>query len=197
MSGWGLKIIKRPPSAAELIKQVNFGTAVGTTKTAKEGQAASRKSLRSNFTIRNQWPEVGPLSIKIKPATKTDLTAMIFTNADFLIPHEEGKPKLPRGTSLAVPTDQVRRNKRAIIPRGQRPKGLAGKVFVLKTKHGPVLAQRLKRGKRKGLVVLYGLERSVRIKKVSTFHDPIDKVVKTRLRPNIIAGIARALATAK
>jgi hypothetical protein len=80
-----------------------------------------------------------------------------------------------------------------IIPRNQRPKGLAGKAFVLMTKKGPVLAQRISRGKRKGLIVLYGLEQTARIKKQSTFYDPIRKVVDRRLNQHIEREIQNAL----
>jgi hypothetical protein len=195
----GLKIIQtaRPPSWQNIVKQIEFGTAVGLTQTAKDGQKASQDALRGTFIIRNKWPEIGPYAIKIKPATKNDLASEVRTAADWLVAHETGEDKKAKSGDVAVPTDQVRRNKRLIIPRGQRPRGLGDKVFVLKTKHGPVLAQRISRGKRKGLIVLYGLEKSVRIRKQSTFYAPIQAVVKRNLDRNIKAGIERALATAK
>lgn len=178
------------------MKNINFGLARGLTRIAKDGQGAVLSSLHGNFQIRNRWPEVGPLSIQVKPATPQDLSSEIRTRADFLLPHEEGKDKKPRaGSHVVVPTDQVRRNKRSIIPRGQRPHGLGGKAFVLQTKKGPVLAQRITRGKRKGLIVLYGMETNVRIKKVSTFYEPIEKVVSRRGRMHIDKSIADALNT--
>jgi hypothetical protein len=179
------------------VKQLEFGTAVGLTQTAKDGQKAVQDALRGTFTIRNKWPEIGPYAIKIKPATKNDLSSEVRTAADWLAVHETGGDKTAKSGDVAVPTDQVRRNKRLIIPRGQRPKGLGAKVFVLQTKHGPVLAQRISRGKRKGLIILYGLEKSVRIKKQSTFFSPIEAIVKRNLDKNIKAGIQKALATAR
>lgn len=190
------KVIERPPSAEKIVRNINFGTAVALTKTAKEGQAAVLGSLKGTFTLRGRWFEPGnKFGIKIKPARPTDLSAEVRTMADWLLPHEEGKDRLPQGSSLAVPTDQVRRNKRLIISRGQRPKGLGSKAFVLQTKRGPVLAQRISRGKRKGLIVLYGLEKRVRIKKQETFYPPIRKVVERRLGLNIQREVAKALAT--
>lgn len=178
------------------MKNINFGLARGLTRTAKDGQSAVLGSLHGNFQIRNRWPEVGPLSIQVKPATTRDLSAEVRTRADFLLPHEEGKAKTPRtGKHVVVPTDQVRRNKRQIIPRGQRPKGLAGKAFVLQTKNGPVLAQRITRGKRKGVIILYGMEPKVRIRKVSTFYEPIEKVVGRRGGRHISTSIGDALRT--
>jgi hypothetical protein len=148
------------------------------------------------FTLRGTWFQPNnKFGIKIKPATKDDLSAEVRTMADWLKIHEDGGIKHAASGRLAVPTDNVRRNKRFIIPRNQRPKGLAGKAFVLMTKKGPVLAQRISRGKRKGLIVLYGLESSARIKKQPTFHDPIQKVVDHSLTKNIEAGIQNALDT--
>jgi hypothetical protein len=190
------KITQVPPSADKIYKNIQFGTAMGLTQTAKDGQSAVLSSLKSTFTLRNDWAQPSnKFGIKIKPATKDDLSAEVRTNADWLKIHEEGGIKHAQSGRLAIPTDNVRRNKRLIIPRNQRPKGLAGKAFVLMTKKGPVLAQRISRGKRKGLIVLYGLETSARIKKQSTFYEPIRKVVAARLNINIEAGIQKALDT--
>jgi hypothetical protein len=185
-----------PPSVDKIMSNINFGTATGLTKTAKEGQAASVGAIKGTFITRGSWfAQQNRFGIKVKPATKTNLQAEVRTNADWLEKHETGEDKHARAGRVAVPTDQVRRNKRLIIPRGQRPKGLAAKVFVLKSKRGDVLAQRLKSGKRKGLIVLYGLERSVKIRKQSTFYTPIEKVVSRRLVKNVREGIDHALRT--
>ncbi len=191
------RIIQRPDMAA-IMKQVNFGTSVGVNKTLKEGQAASIGAAKTTFTIRNNWLERSPIAIKAKFSNKnqTRISGEIFTKADFLRRHEDGTDKTARGGgNVAVPTENVRRNKRLIIPKGQRPKGLGPKVFVMQTRRGPVLAQRITKGRNKGIKVLYGLEKQVAIKKQSTFEDPIRKVVKSNLKPNIAAGIRFAMAT--
>lgn len=190
------RITQKPWTPDKVLRNINFGLARGLTRTAKDGQSAVLRSLHGNFQIRNRWPEVGPLAIQVKSATPRDLSAEIRTRADFLIPHEEGKAKTPQtGRHVVVPTDQVRRNKRLIIPRGQRPRGLGAKAFVLQTKNGPVLAQRISRGKRKGVIILYGMEPKVRIKKVSTFYGPIEKVVARRGGRHINDSIRDALRT--
>lgn len=193
------KMISNVPSAAELYKQIQFGTALGLTRTAKAAQAASVDAIKGTFTVRGRWFEQGNrFGIKVRPATPAKMQAEVSTLADWLDAHETGTDKQARSGRVAVPTDQVRRNKRMIIPRGQRPGALRGKnTFVLDTKRGPVLFQRLTRGKRKGLVALYGLEKSVKIRKQSTFYEPIGKVVKDQLNKNIRDGIARAFATMK
>jgi hypothetical protein len=192
------KIVQSPPSAEKIYSNIKFGTAVGLTKTAQEGQTTVVSALKATFTLRGTWFEKNNrFGIKIKPATKDDLSSEVRTLADWLQIHEEGGIKKARDGRLAIPTDDVRRNKRLIIPRNMRPKGLAGKVFVLQTKKGPVLAQRITRGKRKGVVILYGLEGSARIRKQSTFYGPIKKVVERQLNKNIEAGIQKALDTMK
>jgi hypothetical protein len=194
-----VKIVEHPPDAEEIVKQINFGTVVGLTRTALQGQEAVRGALRGNFTLRGTWFEQqNRFGIKTKRATPRDMTAEIMTRADWLLKHETGQDKTSiQGHSIAVPTDQVRRNKRLIIPRGQRPLGLGTKAFVLQTKHGPVLAQRITRGKRKGVIILYGLERKVKIQKKSVFYEPIDKVVRRRGQENIEKGIMQAVASSK
>jgi len=190
------RVINNLPSAEKIMKNIDFGTAKGLTKTAKQGQSAVVDALQSNFTLRGTWFNQNMRhGIKITPARKDKLQSSVHTLADWLEPHETGKDKTPRGGNLAVPTDQVRRNKRSIIPKGQRPRGLAARAFVLQTKKGPVLAQRLIKGKRKGLIILYGLEPQVKIKKRPTFRVPIEKVVKSNLKSNIAEGINDAIRT--
>jgi hypothetical protein len=182
----------------EIIKQVNFGTAKGLTETAKQGQSAVVDALKSTFTLRGNWfAPTMRYGIRITPARKDKLQSEVKTAADWLEPHETGKDKSGRAGRLSVPTENVRRSKKMIIPRAQRPKGLADKAFILKTKHGEVLAVRQGRGKTKKLVVLYGLEKTVKIKKQSTFYAPIQKVVDSKLKKNIMDGIRFAFATRK
>jgi hypothetical protein len=191
--------VERPPSAAKIGRNLDFGVALGLTTTAKQGQKAVQGALRGTFTIRNRWLEQGnKFGIKVKPATKTDLASEVRTNADWIIPHETGKDKTARSGRVAVPTANVRRNKRDIITKANRPVALRNKrTFVIKTKRGEVIFQRKYRGKRSFITPLFGLERRVRIRKQSTFEMPIDKVVKRRLNANIDAGLRRAFATMK
>lgn len=194
MIGLSMKLVQRPPSAERLDKYIRNGIATGLTRTAGEGQQAVIGALKGTFTLRGNWFQPNmKYGIKRTMARGEKLEAVIGTNADWLVPHETGKNKTAQGGSVAVPTENVRRNKRLIIPRGQRPKGLAGKVFKLQSKRGPVLVQRITRGKNKGLRVLYGLERQVRIKRVNVFFDPINKVVKRRLNSNVSNAVEASL----
>lgn len=193
----GLRLVKRPPAVEKIIKNLNYGTAVGLTKTAKEGQAAVVASLGSTFTLRgNWWQQSNKFGIKIKPATREDLQAEVRTQADWLEIHEQGGTKTARGGRLAIPTENVRRNKRQIIARANRPSALRGKrTFIIKTSKGDVLYQRKYYGKRSVIVPLYNLEPRARIKKQSTFFDPIERIVKKNLHRNIEMEVRKALAT--
>jgi hypothetical protein len=186
-------------SPNEIIKQVNYGTAVGLTNTAKDGQTAVLKALGDTFTLRGQWfKQSMKYGIRIDMARKDKLQAAVKTAADWLEIHEKGGIKTSSaGHDLAIPTGEVRRNKRMIIPTAQRPRALREKkgIFILQTKNGRVLFQRKGKGKNSKIVALYNLEPRARIKKASTFYEPIEKVVKRNLAGNIKAGIAKAFAT--
>lgn len=192
-------MVKKFGSFDEMNKQIRFATAVALTKTAKQAQTAAITSLKNNFTIRNNWIEPGnKLGIRITPARKDNLTAEVKTAADFLKKFETGEDKLPRGKRLAIPTANVRRNKKDIIPRGLRPSALRDKrTFVLETKSGPVLFQRKFKGKRSQIVALYNLESKARIKKRPSFYAPVDNAVRANFNSNFNEAVANAFKTAR
>lgn len=193
-----VKPVERPPSAAKIDKNLRFGIAKGLTDTAKEGQRAVLGALKGTFTIRGGWSNPSNrFGIKIKPAKRDDLSAEVRTRADWLELHEKGGTKRGRGGGrIAVPTENVRRTKRDIISRANRPGGLRNKrTFVIKTKRGDVLYQRKYKGKRSHIVALYNLEPRVQIKKRSTFFEPVSKVVRRRVERNVVAGMRHAIAT--
>lgn len=204
------KIVQLPPTADKIYKNIKYGTAVGLTKTAKEGQAAVQSALRSKFTIRNRWLEQNtPVGIKIKPATKDDLQSIVRTAAKFLPLQDTGGIRLPYKNFIAVPAYNSPISKAKIIPTALRPKNLK-KSFVLKTASGKqFLCIRQPKGKgamsslprdatsrhTSGLVVMYQLIPKAKIKKADIFYDPIEKVVKNRLTSNISEQIDKALRT--
>lgn len=191
------KITKLPFTPAQVMKQVNFGTARGLTQTAKEGQAAVVDALPQKFTIRGKWWQQNMrYGIRIKSAKPNDLKADVHTDADWLEAHERGGTKSGRGHRLGVPTFKMRpRGSKKILSARLRPKALlaAGRAFIMQTPRGEVIAQ--VKGKDK-LEVLYGLEPAVKIKKTSTFFEPVAKAVKN-LRKNINDGIVHAFRTAR
>lgn len=205
-----LDIIQRP-DWTKIAKNVRFGTAVGLTKTAQAAQEEVISEIQKTFTTRGNWfQKSNKFGIRITAAKKADptLEAAVHTAADWLVAHETGATKTPHGRArFAVPTEAVGRGGRR-IPASKKPRNLKNS-FVIQTKRGPVLFQRLfgnragkfttRRVKRGGtgtqIVPMYGLEQSVKVKKRSTFYEPIRKVVGKRLSGEVRDGIHNALRT--
>jgi hypothetical protein len=177
-------------------KHVTFALAATLTTVAKEAQAGSIAAIEETFTVRNTWNKPSnAMGIKVLPASKDDLTAAVATRADWL--HEETRPKIPFGNYIAIPTKNVRRSKRDIIQKGQRPKRLR-RAFVLKTKHGTaMLFQRRGRGKRGELVAMYTLIPRALIREQSTLVEPTVEVFEKRFDPLCEQQLRKALATAR
>lgn len=192
-------LLKRNFYPEKVAKQMTFAAASALTKTAKEGQAAVIENLPKEFTLRTNWFEPKMrFGIRIKPAKKNSLRAEVGTDAEWLDKFETGKDKTPKNRFLAIPMDNVRRNKKQLIQKSQRPAGLRGRGdVVLQTKSGPVLFQRQGRGKKKRLVALYNLETKAKIRKVSPVLTPVVKIVKGRLMRNFNEEFIKALKTAK
>lgn len=174
---------------------VQTGFARGLTQTAKAAQAESVRAVQSSFTVRGPWwQESNRFGIKVSAANKTDLAATMYTNAEWLTLHETGGTKTPRGADLTIPTADVRRNKRDIVTRGQRPRGLGAKAFRIQTSTGPALVQRMKRGPDKGrLRYLYWLEPTVKIKKRPSVQEPALKKIERVASSTIATAIREAL----
>jgi len=191
------------PPAAKLIKQLNYGTAVGLTRTAKEGQAAVQGALRGKFTIRNRWLDNSPIAIKITPATQATQFAEVYTKAPFMQRQDEGGEKIPYKNYLAVPViGGARPSKGALIPKRNLPANLQN-AFVIVTKQGKRLLciRKGKAGRRSrknrgtdGIVVMYFLEKAVKVKKADVFLQPIQKVVDRRLLANVSEEVDKAIA---
>ena len=184
-----------------LEKQVTFALASALTLVAKEAQTQVIKTIESTFTVRNTWDQPSnAMGIKVLPATKNDLSSAVVTRADWLNPHEDGEDKTPTagGSNIAIPTAEVRRTKRDIIRRDQRPRGLMGKRdVVIKTSKGPALFQRKGRGATSRLVLLYFLKPRTHIKKQSTMLEPTRAVVDKRFGQIFFEQLRKAFSTAK
>jgi len=189
----------------ELDKQTKFGLAAALTLTAKEIQTGVIQSIESSFTVRTGWDKPSNIfGVRIKPATKTDLSAWIGTAADWLAKFTEQPAgsfvvKLPAGEFLAIPTKNVKRTKRDIVSKAQRPRSLVGKRdFVIVTKRGVrVLFQRRGRGKSSTLVALYILVPRARIPQKDFMAGPAERIFAKRFGPIFEDQVARAFASAK
>ena len=155
--------------AVNLEKQFRFALASTLTAVAKEAQKEVVKAIDNRqggaFTVRNNWTaQSNKFGVKVQPATKTDLSATVGTAADWLIPHEEGEDKTPtKGKHIAVPTKRVRRTKRDIISRAQRPRNLKRSFIVLR-KDGDLWLYMRSTKKRYPIVAMYKLTGRARIR---------------------------------
>lgn len=189
-----------PKQPSMLDKQVRFALAMALTTTAQDAQTAIRDSLQGTFTIRNRWTEPSnKFGVKVKPAKKDNLIAQVGTDADWLTLHEEGGIKTPQGHFIAIPTKNVRRSKKQIVQKGQRPRALMGKRdFLITTKAGRVvLFQRTGRGKASKIKAMYVMVPRSSIKKHSTILSPTEKVIQQRFGENFSKALKRAIATAR
>lgn len=181
-------------------KQVTFALASALTAVAREAQAASVSDIERTFTVRNNWDKPSnAMGVKVLPASKTDLSAAVVTRADWLTLHEEGGTKRPDGRNIAIPSENVRRTKRDLVQRSQRPKALRGKrdvVLPLKS-GGEGLFQRRGKGKRSRLVFLYRLKPSARIRKQSTLVEPTVRVFGKRFDEIFFSKLKEAFRTAR
>jgi len=105
-------------------KQVPFATARALTWTVKEIQKGIANDIPKIFkTTRKWWMPRQPTGIKIKPAKKDNLRAIVYSIAYFLHLQEFGGIKIPfRGRGILVPTP--------LTPKYGRKAGGAQKVMA-------------------------------------------------------------------
>ena len=187
------------PSAAKLEKQIKFGTAVGLTRTAQAAQKAIVDKLRDSFTLRNRWFEKGNrYGIKIKPAKVSTMEAQVYTLADWLQLHEGGGTKKPQNRFIAVPTENVRRSKKGIIRKAQRPRNLVNSFLVNTKKSGVgVLYQRKGKGRKSRMIPMYIMVPRAQIAKVGTFFEAAKQEIDAVQQRFIAQEVNKALANIK
>lgn len=177
----------------ELNKQTAFALASSLTFTAKEIQAATIKALDKGqggaFDIRTGWTKPSNVfGIRTKPATKTNLKAVIGTAAEWLekfVREPAGSIvlKLPRSEFIAIPTSNVRRTKRDLIRAMQRPQAIRGKrdiVLPMRSGKGAVLFQEQGRGRNVKRVALYFLVPRARIRERDVLFGPAKRIFEKR-----------------
>lgn len=172
-------------------RHVPFALARGLTQTAKDAQADVREDLPKRFTIRRAWV---PNGIRIEPATKRDPEAVVGSLEPFMKRQETGGRKRARDHSrVAVPVN-VKRSKRDLIPKGQRPAALKGKpkVFLVKTASGAGILRRVGK-KRYPVQILYWLKKGVDVKPRFGFQKTTGTTVQERFGPNFVASLSDAM----
>ncbi len=176
--------------------QLPFATARALTKTAQDTRARALGEIATRFTLRNTFTASG---IRVVPATKDNLmSALGLTDrvASYLDKFELGGVKLPKGKMLAIPMSNVRRTKRDLIMKSQRPRNLQN-TFVLQTASGPILFQRFGQGKKQSIKAMYDLEPKVTIKPRLGVHQWGPDEVGKRWPGNFLASLVDAMKTRK
>jgi hypothetical protein len=195
-------------------RQLPFARSLAINRLGLAFQREERERLARVFTLRRPEFILREAVKRLGPASTKDNPSVVFgvsDRADFLERFEKGERKTPTrgaGHTLAVP-QQVRRNQKDIISRGNRPRALlqnnkarkgAGRVFILKEKRGPIgpgVFQTTGRKGRGGLRFLYGLEDSVPTAPVLAFLETARTVAEQQWPSIFEAALAEALRTAR
>lgn len=89
---------------------------------ASDVQAEVRQNIPQRFTLRRQWIVQG---IRVKPSSKTNLEAVVYSIDEFMQRQETGQDKTPkRDQNLAIPMSGARRNPSGSIRAADLPSGL-------------------------------------------------------------------------
>ncbi len=166
-------------------QQIPFAVAKTLTNIAQKSQEEVRKNIREKFFIRKKSGGFES-SIRIKPATKNNLTAEVYTMAVFAALQQTGGIKKSKDGRLAIPSyqniNQVKKRSDSNSPSTY----LAGDAFKMKTKSGQeVIAQR----NGKELKILYFLRKSADIDKRLDMIEITTKTVKERFDAQLMANI--------
>jgi hypothetical protein len=153
--------------------QVPFVTALALTRTAQKAQEAVRKILPDHFIIRRKaWASGG---IRIEPATKANLMAVVKDINPYMGLQEFGGIKFPMGKNIAVPLKGARASRRSGISEHNKPKELlhGGRGFIVTLVKGGRQFICVWRGPRKGLAFMYVLIPKAEIRAVYGFAETV------------------------
>lgn len=146
--------------------QLRFAAAKSLTNVAQAVKARVVAEMPNRFTLRRTWVQKG---IRVQPATKANLTAVVGSIDPFMERQEIGAFKVPmgpRGKYIAVPNDNVLPGSTARVANADLPKKLGDRGFRIKAKDGRMyLAKRFLKGARKGVQILYSLKLKTDVKK--------------------------------
>ncbi len=179
-------------------KQIPFATAQALTRTAQDVQKAEVVNVQRVFENKKKWwLKQQPTGIKITPAKKNNLVASIFTNAFFADLQEEGGTKRPfRGSTLAIPTDNVA--KRFRKSGGARDILNQKNVFITKFRDGSKGIVKKVGGKRNPrLKALFGFERTAKIPRRFNFKKVAARVANRQFIRRFNQSLDKALKTAR
>lgn len=170
-------------------KHIPFAVAKTLTQIAQQSQQEVRKNIREKFFIRKKSGGFES-SIRIKPATKTKLTAEVYSMAAFAALQQTGGVKKAKDGRLAIPAyqaiNQVKKRSDANSPSSY----LAGDAFKIKTKSG---AEAIAQRKGKDLKILFFLRKSAEIDKRLDMIEITTKTVKDRFDAQLKGNVSEIL----
>ena len=178
--------------------QVPFATAVTLTRTVQAAQKEIQEQIPNRFNVTKKWwLKQQPTGVKIKPATKRQLWASVFTKAYFAPLQEEGGTKRPtKSSKLAVPTANVRAKKR-------RKSGGVGEVinrpktFFGKTKNGKTALYHRRTKKPYPIELLYVFSPTAHIKRRFKFKKTAFAVAKKQFSRIFTRELIKAIRSAR
>jgi hypothetical protein len=171
-------------------RQIPFATARALTVTARDAQSDLRTEMPKRFTLRTSRVNKG---IRITPATKGNLTAVVGSIDWFMRDQEVGGTRKASGHRIAVPKG-VRRTKRDLVSKALRPTPVRDKprVFVVKAAAGAGIMQR-EGPDRYPITALYWLKKSVSIKPRFGFKGQVEATVRERFESNFMISLSQVI----
>ena len=167
-------------------KHIPFAVAKTLTNVAQKSQDEVRKNIREKFFIRKKSGGFES-SIRIKPATKTKLTAEVYTMAAFAALQQTGGIKKAKDGRLAIPSYQAISQVKKRSDSNSPSTYLAGDAFKMKTKTGQEVIARRSGGE---LKILYFLNKSAKIDKKLNMIEITTKTIKTRFDAQLKANMS-------
>ena len=175
--------------AAIASKHIPFAVAKTLTQVAQQSQSEVRKSIKEKFFIRKKSGGFES-SIRIKPATKTKLTAEVYTMAAFAALQQTGGVKKAKDGRLAIPSyqsiNQVKKRSDSNSPSSY----LAGDAFKIKTKSG---AEAIAQRKGKEFKILFFLRKSAQVDKKLDMIEITTNTVKDRFYAQLKGNVSEVL----
>ena len=118
-------------------QQFAFATAKALTATAVQVQGELKRNMPGRFTLRRDWIVKG---IRIRPATKGNLQAFVYSRDRFMGRQETGGEKSPLRNYLAIPTGIVKRTPKDLVKKFDRPAALGDRASVVEVNGNKYLA---------------------------------------------------------
>lgn len=166
-------------------RQIPFAVAKTLTNVAQSSQQAVRQQIKEKFFIRKRSGGFES-SIRIRPATKTNLTAEVYTMAAFAALQQTGGIKQAKGGRLAISSYQNINQVKKRTDSNSPSTYLAGDAFKIKTKSGQeVIAKR----SGKELKILYFLRKNAEIDKRFDMIEQTTKTVQNLFSGQLIANL--------